>query len=69
MENTILDYLKKHTETVYSVKTLAKRTAIKKKKVFIMLVNELKNEETNIVRVKPKTIGSHHRDYWLFKHQ
>lgn len=69
MENTILNYLKENSETVYSAKTLAKRTGTNKKKTFRMLVNELKNEETNIVRVKPKTIGSHHRNHWLFKHQ
>jgi hypothetical protein len=68
MESSILNYLKKNENTIYSARTLAKKTNYKKKHVYKCLVNLLGN--SNIIKVKPIMIGSrHHRRLSLFTYQ
>ena len=68
MVHSVEEFLSKHPNTVYGVKTLARRTGIQKKQVFRFLCDAIKEENESIMRVKPIIIGSHARGHHFYKY-
>ena len=69
MVHSVEEFLSKNPDTVYGIKTIARRTGVQKKHVFRFLYDAIKEENEYIVLVKPIEIGSHARSHHFYKYK
>ena len=63
MDNQLEEFLKSHSNVIFSIKTLSKRLNLKKKHIYYLY----KNSE-HIIKASPKEVGSNKNIINIFKY-